>query len=207
MRKVMFPRRAPLVHIGSGPAALPGWLNVDRHRYPGVDMTLDVRNGLPFRDVRFVFAEHFIEHLNLHEAMYFLRECRRVLRDEGILRVSTPNLDWVWATHYAFSDDAATAIDCCFKINRGFHAWGHQFLYNEPTLTALLHDAGFARVRQCGYGSSEYPELRGLERHERDEDHDGLSDLVILEASGTGGIPPPQLSRPRGEFLEAFGAK
>jgi len=33
------------------------------------------------------------------DALELMRECRRVLRD-GILRLSTPNLDWVWVTRY-----------------------------------------------------------------------------------------------------------
>ena len=40
-----------------------------------------------------------------------MRESRRVLRDDGVLRLSTPNLDWVWVTHYRLdaADDQQVA--------------------------------------------------------------------------------------------------
>ena len=207
IRKVFFPTRAERLHIGSGPQILPGWVNIDNVRYPGVDRVLDINRGLPFRDVRYIFAEHFIEHLSLNETMYFLRECRRVLRDDGILRLSTPELDWVWASHYRLGADAAESVQSCFRLNRAFRAWGHQFLYNEESLRALLLDAGFATVVRCQYGLSEHDALRGIERHERSDDFEGLPDILIVEASGRGGAAPDYLHAPRAEFLHDLGAK
>jgi len=203
LRKMFFATRADRLHIGSGPQILPGWVNIDNVRYPGVDRVLDVTRGLPFRDVRFIFAEHFIEHLDLHAAMYLLRECRRVLADDGVLRLSTPNLDWVWASHYQMN----ASVQECFRLNRAFRAWGHQFLYNEPALTAILHDAGFANVVRRDYRQSDHPELQNLERHERSEDFEGLADILIVEAWGRGGTTPPELDEPRREFFHDMGAR
>src|SRR5437763_14389901 len=84
------------LHIGAGTSPLAGWTNVDILPYPGVDAVLDVTRGLPFENVELIFAEHFLEHLSLADALRFIGECRRVLNDDGVLRVSTPNLDWVW---------------------------------------------------------------------------------------------------------------
>ena len=174
-RKMFLAERAERVHVGSGDVHLEGWINVDNVRYPGVDRIIDVTYGLPFRDVRFLFAEHFIEHLGYSEAMYFLLECRRVLRDDGVLRLTTPSLDWVWETHYRRKD-----MKDCFEANRAFRAWGHQFLYNFDTLESTLHAAGFDRVIQREYGESDHPELRGIEHHPRDEE----GDVIVVEASG-----------------------
>ena len=188
LRKMYFAERAERLHIGSGDVHLDGWINVDNRRYAGVDRVLNVAYGLPFRDVRFLFAEHFIEHLDYAQAMYFLRECRRVRRDDGVLRLSTPNLDWVWATHYR--PESWDKIDDCFRINRAFRGWGHRFLYNFGTLRATLRDAGFAEVERCNYGESRREELRGLERHEKSDDLDGISHILILEAYGR--APEPE---------------
>ena len=49
------------LHIGSGPVALSGWTNVDVVPYDGVHVLSDVRHGLPFANVEFIFAEHFLE--------------------------------------------------------------------------------------------------------------------------------------------------
>ncbi len=188
------------IHLGSGREHLPGWTNVDVKPYPGVDAVLDVREGLPFSDASFIFAEHFIEHFTLDEATALLRECRRVLLPDGVLRLTTPNLDWVWATSYssrwtarsateatieigAWRHDEAAARDCVL-LNRAFRAWGHKFLYNAAMLGDVLGHAGFAHVRWCEYGRSEHAELRELERHERYDDSPQLPHLLIAEATG-----------------------
>ncbi|HYU26139.1 MAG TPA: methyltransferase domain-containing protein [Thermoanaerobaculia bacterium] len=188
------------LHLGCGPQALPGWVNIDNRRYPGVDKVRDVRKGLPYKDVSFVFAEHFIEHLAYDEALKLMRESRRVLRDDGVLRLSTPNLDWVWVTHYRLEAPDDQQVAACFYLNRAFRGWGHQFLYNERTLAATLRDAGFANVKRVAYGESEHPELRGLERHEKSTDYGELSHILIVEAWGRGGAAPEYLSGPREEF-------
>jgi predicted SAM-dependent methyltransferase len=206
-RKVFLPGRAERLHIGSGPQSLSGWVNIDIVRYPGVDRILDVRRGLPFKDVRFIFAEHFVEHLDLNDAMYLFLECRRVLRDDGVLRLSTPNLDWVWASHYGAAASSEEEVRDCFKLNGAFHGWGHRFLYNEATLRSLLLDAGFATVACSGYGESSHAELRGLERHERSEDFKGVADILIVEASGRGGVAPAHLKRARSDFFQKLGAE
>jgi len=189
------------LHLGCGPQILQGWVNIDNMQYPGVDRVLDVTKGLPFKDVSRVFAEHFIEHLAYSDALALMRECRRILRDDGVLRLSTPNLDWVWVTHYRIPMSEPEEVQACFNINRAFRGWGHQFLYNERTLRASLLDAGFANIIRCEYGESTYPELRGLERHEKSPDYGSLSHILIVEASGRGGSVPSYVEQPRADFL------
>jgi SAM-dependent methyltransferase len=180
------------LHIGSGPVAIEGWTNVDVAAYPGVDVVLDVREPWPFADVELIFAEHFLEHLTLAEGLAFLRECRRVLRADGVLRLSTPNLDWVWLTHY--KPPAELSIEeqliGCLEINRAFHGWGHRFLYNFRTLELALRAAGFAEIVPREYGSSEIEPLRNLERHERHNDLANAPSVVIAEARGVGEATP-----------------
>jgi predicted SAM-dependent methyltransferase len=195
------------LHLGSGPHHLDGWINIDNAPYPGVDRVVDVTTGLPFADVSLVFAEHFIEHLSYSDAENLFRECRRLLRDDGVLRLSTPNLDWVWATHYKSSMTAEEEVLACFAINRAFRGWGHQFLYNERTLASSLIDAGFSQVARCQYGESEHELLRGLERHERNKDLPGLSHILIVEASGHGKEKPPHFDDPRSMYLRDLGVK
>ena len=178
---------------------LPGWVNVDLEPYPGVDRVLDVRDGLPFENVTHIFAEHFLEHFTLDDGLQLLRECARVLVKDGVLRISTPNLDWVWATSYSsrwtatspttavidiaqWTHDEAAARDC-FTINRAFHEWGHLFLYNRAMLTETLQRAGFTRWEWCTYGRSRHAELHALEQHEASPDTPELPHVLVVEAT------------------------
>lgn len=203
--------RVTRLHIGAGQESLAGWINIDNQGHPGVDQVLDVRQGLPFEDVASIYAEHFIEHLTLDEGLAFLRECRRVLRPDGVLRLSTPNLDWVMLTHYrGAATSEPDAREDCLRLNRAFHAWGHRFLYNRATLVAALRTAGFGATAFRTYGESDRPELSGLERHETWVDTPELPHVLIVEASersrGTGlgsGFTESELT----EFRQAIGSR
>jgi predicted SAM-dependent methyltransferase len=196
------------LHIGSGPVTIPGWTNVDVVAFPGVDMVLDVRQRWPVADVEFVFAEHFLEHLTLADGIAFLRSCRRALRANGVLRLSTPNLDWVWLTHYKRPADMTDdeKLIGCLEMNRAFHGWGHQFLYNLRTLELALRDAGFAEIVSRTYGESTNPELRNLERHERHDDLPGAPSVIIVEASGTS-TPSTTLEQRIEPYVRDFAAR
>lgn len=187
------PSTAPLrLHVGCGQEAIAGWVNIDNKALPGVDRVLDVTVGLPFRNVVAIYAEHFLEHLSLDQGLAFLAECRRALADTGVLRLSTPNLDWVYATHYRLSGDSdeRERLNDCLQLNRAFRGWGHQFLYNERMLAAVLRANGFASVRFQRYGESDVPELRGLERHETWRDTPEMPHVIIAEASGRAAASP-----------------
>jgi hypothetical protein len=196
-RSAATPDPAVRLHIGSGLRHLPGWINIDHRRHPGVDRVLDVRRRLPFSNVAAIFAEHFVEHLSLRDGLAFLRRCRSILQPEGVLRLSTPNLAWVIATHFRLDDSIGPeqAFADCVGMNRAFYAWGHRFLYNRGSLVLVLRSAGFAEVAFRGYGESPHPELRDLEGHEKSGDSAELSHVLIAEASGRVDAPPalPQL--------------
>jgi len=196
------------LHVGCGTATFPGWVNIDIQSLPGVDLVLDVREGLPFDNVDLVFAEHFIEHLDFNSGLRFLQECRRALSDSGVLRISTPNLDWVWREQYhlgSWKDDGEAVRDC-FWMNKAFRGWGHQFLYNQQTLTEVLKEAGFGTAQPFSYGESQHPDLRNLEHHEKYPDAPEVPHIVILEASGYSEMPSEILRDPRAEFEEAVGS-
>src|SRR4029453_16465956 len=144
---------------------------------------------------------------SLEDGLAFLAECRRGLTPDGGLRLSTPDPDWGMATHYrrppAPDEDARTD---CIRLNRAFHGWGHQFLYNRAMLESAVRSAGFARAKLFRYGDSDAEERKGLERHETWEDTPDLPHVLIVEASGR--AKPESL--PAGllqEFREALASK
>jgi len=170
------------LHVGCGRTPLAGWINVDRQRFPGVDLRLDIRDGLPFRDLGFVFAEHFLEHLTIEEALLFLGDAREALAPGGRIRLSTPNLDWVWTTHDPRVGTDEERLQKALVANRAFYGWEHRFLWSEPLLEEALLACGFDEPSFHAYGESDSPELRGLERHSRDDDSPQLPHVLIVEA-------------------------
>jgi predicted SAM-dependent methyltransferase len=196
----------PPLHIGSGNVRLPGWTNVDVQALPGVDVIADVSRGLGFaatESAEAVFAEHFLEHLEITDALGFLLEVHRVLMEGAWVRLSTPNLDWVWQSHYRLGGEAVEKREAALAINRAFRGWRHQFLWNREMLAAALASAGFEALRWCRRGESELPLFRNLERHDTYGDNDDLPHILIAEAR-KGPPQPERLEELRVAIQEGF---
>jgi predicted SAM-dependent methyltransferase len=178
------------LHLGCGRARMEGWVNVDIQPLPGVDRVADVTQGLDFADAEAIFAEHFLEHLPVDRAIAFLQESHRVLASGGWIRLSTPNLDWVWATHYRLAGAPAEKRLAAIVLNRAFHGWRHQFLWNREMLDECLRACGFDEVKWCRYGESEHAFFQGIERHETYKDAEDLQHVLIVEARK--GEPQPE---------------
>lgn len=171
------------VQVGCGPANLfPDWWNVDIRKFKGIDQAVDVTKDWPFRDLDFVYGEQFLEHLGLDGALDFLVAAGRSLRPGGVLRLTTPNIEWVLKTHYAQTDAEEDVILGTLGMNRAFHGWGHQFLYSPTFLRTLLLKVGYADVRLFDYGESDHAALANLERHGKFRYVDGSPSQVIVEA-------------------------
>lgn len=160
------------LHVGCGEVYLDGWINVDLDS-PKADLKHDVRNQLPYADnsVDFIFSEHFIEHIAVDDAVKFFKECFRVLKLGGVMRVGTPSLDYILFRHFFFwkkqnwikkygYDFVKTNAEL---MNINFREWGHQYLYNKKELKRRLNESGFSRIISARYGKSRYVELKGLE--------------------------------------------
>jgi glycosyltransferase involved in cell wall biosynthesis/predicted SAM-dependent methyltransferase len=86
-----------LLNLGCGTRHHPAWINVDlKSTGPGV-IPCDLRQGLPFTDnsVDVVYHSHLLEHFSKAFAPVFLRDCFRVLKTGGIIRVVTPDLEQI----------------------------------------------------------------------------------------------------------------
>jgi hypothetical protein len=172
----------PRLHVGCGRVRLEGWLNLDIQHLPGVDLVVDVNQGLHWKGVEAVYAEHFLEHLDLDRAIAFLLDVHRCLGPGGVVRLSTPNLDWVWETHYSTAAEADQRRLQALRLNRAFHGWRHRFLWNRMLLGDALIACGFRDLAWCRYGESEREVFRGLERHDTYEDRPDLPHVLIVEA-------------------------
>lgn len=84
-----------MLNLGCGHRLHPDFVNVDvTPRHPSVAQC-DLSRGIPFPDSKFdvVYHSHVVEHLRRTDVLPFLKECLRVLKPGGILRVATPDLE------------------------------------------------------------------------------------------------------------------
>ncbi len=169
------------LHLGCGGINLPGWINVDLDS-PVADVIHDLRRPLPFEDesADLVFAEHFIEHLTYEEALGFLKECRRVLRKEGVLRFTTPDLMHLVRAYVSGEVTAWGDLwqpgDPCELMNQAFRFWGHQYVYDYPAVRKISQAAGFTKCERVTWQVSKFEQLSGIESRP-------FNGEIIVEAS------------------------
>lgn len=83
------------LNLGCGYRYHPGWVNIDFvSTGPGV-IAHNLSEGVPLADAScdVVYHSHALEHFRRPDALFFLRECHRVLKPSGILRVVVPDLE------------------------------------------------------------------------------------------------------------------
>ena len=81
------------LHLGCGKRNIPGFINIDKNSYRHVHYKRDVANLKIFKSncVDLIYASHVIEYFDQFEVIKVLKEWKRVLKKEGILRLSVPN--------------------------------------------------------------------------------------------------------------------
>ena len=88
------PNGKAYLNVGCGYHFSDEWNNLDLHGPKGV-VQHDLRKALPFAADTFdaAYSSHVLEHLDLRQGEFFLREQWRVLKPGGVCRVVVPDLE------------------------------------------------------------------------------------------------------------------
>lgn len=177
-----------MVNVGCGPNPLSGWENIDnsptlflarlpvsrllnegRRQMWKAGRTGQIRRGsatrLPFRDgtVDVIYSAHMINGMLPEEARMFVRECHRVLKPGGWVRVSVPNLH-VLMQRYLANADANWFAE---RLMKGRGRRGHLWTYDELSLPQLLSDCGLRKSVAVQAGKTNIPIYGTLDLCER----------------------------------------
>lgn len=86
-----------LLNLGCGNNFHKDWVNVDFNN-SGEDVIIhNLLNGIPFPDSSFdvIYHSHVLEHFPKHAGERFIKECHRVLKTNGVIRVVVPDLETI----------------------------------------------------------------------------------------------------------------
>ena len=160
------------LHVGCGPArknrttrgfAGDAWqelrLDVDPAVEPDIVGTMLDMSAVPTGSVDAVFSSHNIEHLYPHQVPVALAEFKRVLKSDGFLVVTCPDLRSVCAlvaqdklTDSAYTSSAGpiTPLDILYgygpSLAKGNHFMAHRCGFTRKTLFEALQSSGFGKV-------------------------------------------------------------
>lgn len=136
-----------------------------------LDMRIhDLRKGFaqhPDNSVDLIYIGQVIEHLNpIHESPQLLKDCYRMLKSGGILRMTTPDLNILVNAYkngemgkfvseqpefYGKADPSSQLSYIMFGACGSKCTWdyyeGHFFLYSQSSMTRFLNDAGFTDIK------------------------------------------------------------
>lgn len=151
------------LHLGCGPKYLSGFMNIDGNLLNKLDLWLDVRNGLPFppNSVESIYSTHMFEHFYPDELDRLLRECQRVLKAGGGMRLIVPNLE---SAIQAYTQNQSNWFYDAFP--RHFDSLGgrfsnfvfcdgqHRTAFDFAYLNEILRKSGFREVERSAEGKS-----------------------------------------------------
>jgi len=189
------------LQIGAGSNVLDDWLNTDVYLTQSGVTFLNAKKPFPFEDCAFdyIFSEHQIEHITYKEGVFMLRECYRVLKPGGGIRIATPDLEILIGLYrpeksnlqqryiHWIIDRYLPQIDvyrASFVINNAFRNWGHQFIYDRMTLQNAMEEAGFTNITRYALGESDEEIFRGIEVHANAVESEDMNqyETMVLEA-------------------------
>ena len=129
-----------------------------------------------------------LEHLSREGAKLFLHEAKRVLKIDGVLRVSIQDLK-IGIDRYLMNDDADefmtfllvegppinTFKQYVFLFLNGYRH--HQWMYDGKSLCKLLREVGLKNVKVCDEGETTIKNSDVLDLFER------ASESIIVEGT------------------------
>ena len=154
-----------------------GWRNIDLldlwnwAMKNGYSFTrCDVANGLAYDDqiVDLIFLSHALEHFDYAAGQQLLRECRRVLKPDGVLRIAVPDAPKLFALYQTGHLSALTELcgndlddeDPIRLLHGLLYGGDHRSIYDQHTLVRTLGAAGFSRVEVSQFGASSNAVMR-----------------------------------------------
>jgi predicted SAM-dependent methyltransferase len=197
------------LNLGCGEQTPAGWVNVDNAvgarvvRMPGMSILArqlklfrtswndsifihDLRRPLPWsaHSVDCIYSSHTLEHLTREEGLFVMRECHRVLKPGGIVRIVVPDLQAFVSRYLSgeFQADRFVENLGLLPTRRGrikgllapLIESPHACMYDADTLLASLHRAQLD-CRECEPFDSAIPDIGAIELQSR------VKNSVIVE--------------------------
>ncbi len=123
-------------------------------------LSMDITKGVPWAtdSVSYIFSSHMIEHITYREAERFLKECHRILKPGGVMRIAVPDTEILVKMYQEKRLKELNAInepakEAKYDLERfhGVITYDHKAFYDWETMRDLCLEAGFSRVERKSF--------------------------------------------------------
>jgi predicted SAM-dependent methyltransferase len=96
------------INLGCGNRFHEDWVNVDFASNDARVKNVNLLSGIPYEDNTFdvAYHSHVLEHFAPEDGKSFLKECFRILKPGGVLRVAIPDLEVIARNYIKYLDAA-----------------------------------------------------------------------------------------------------
>ena len=172
--------------IGAWLAKTPGFATINK-KFKIINLNwsndiflCDLTKKLPWDDdsVDIIYSSHSLEHLSKIEGRYLLRECHRLLKPNGIIRIVVPDLKVIINRYTQGKIAADEVLDQLYvtynsptdgvlkRIIAPFIQFPHKCMYDTPTLLRIMSEIGFEVAIKQAF-ESEIKDIQVIEQSER----------------------------------------
>ena len=144
------------LHLGCGKRFIPGFIHIDAVNFDHIDHVASIDNLSFIQDdsVDLIYTCHVLEHFKRRDLNKVLQEWRRVLKPSGVLRISVPDFKAICAV-YSKTQNLGLVIGPLF--GRQDYLYNiHYNVFDLPSLTRDLEQAGFTSVREYDWRETEH---------------------------------------------------
>lgn len=201
------------LNIGSFLDMHYGWTNIDIidlsawAAHNGYKFSLaDITKRLMQQDssIALINCSHALEHLTRAQGLMFLRECNRILKDGGIIRIGVPDARTICDAYLnnrimdykEFNVGVENSKDSAEALYEMLLS-GHMTCYDADSVINVLREIGFVEVERMKFGKSKskvveqqvidmYPEITSwCEGVARKGDNRGMGVVSLPQAKST----------------------
>ncbi len=139
-----------LIHIGCGDIKDSCFVNIDARPMEHihyVTKNVDNLSFLPSKSVDLLYMCHVMEHFDRAKSVMVTKECFRVLKHGGILRISVPDFDRI-VDIYLDNNRNMKAIIAPLFGGQDYEFNYHYNMFNRESLGELFKQCGFRITRE-----------------------------------------------------------
>lgn len=137
------------LHLGCGKKYLDGYKHIDLIKDTHIDFVCDIsdmKEIIEDNSVEEIYVSHTLEHFFRKNIFDILLEWRRILKNDGILRIAVPDFN-ACIEYYKENGNLEDIIGLLYGGERNEYDF-HRLIFDERILSIFLKETGFKDIKK-----------------------------------------------------------